>query len=401
MVEVKNTEPVEILPENIGELPSSETPRLLERAAVRLEITRPKTEFWEGMKENLRGAAGFLEAQKKQLGSKALRAVIGASLVSTMLSACSSPQAPELPPTEQPTISTPTETPTEVSTEVPTPTENPNVISSQEYLANCPVKLEIDVPLQGKALVGGEVISLDYPNLHSKISIGLDESLINRGKDPNSETAKLKWLPYNNLVFGDTFQEETGIDPKVQIETDVWYIIYKAWQHDNNNADLQERKNISFTDFLQMANNGEDISISHWVITEKNKIYPDEEDKIDPTKINLVMIFTDYTKENGFLYDKSSNSLIAINYLSSEPGTDPDSYAARSNGYPTFVISFSALAFPTDLQKAVGTGSQDQIRVRASLDETYSFIIDGNYFQKAREGKLSTLPFNSISPGSN
>jgi len=82
-------ESAEILPENIGELPASETSPLLERAASRIDILKPKTPFWEGMAENLKGAAAYLDAKKAELGSKAFRVIAGASLVATMLSACS------------------------------------------------------------------------------------------------------------------------------------------------------------------------------------------------------------------------------------------------------------------------------------------------------------------------
>ena len=87
----QDIESVEILPEKIGELSGQETSPLLERAASRIEIVRPKTEFWRGMTENLRGAGAFLTAKKADLGSRAFRAIAGASLVATMVSACARP----------------------------------------------------------------------------------------------------------------------------------------------------------------------------------------------------------------------------------------------------------------------------------------------------------------------
>src|SRR4030042_4499382 len=81
-------EPVEILPSNIGEMKPGEVVPILTRAAFRIDIVRPKNDFWNGMRENLRGAAAYLETQKSKIASKTFRVVAGASLVATMVSAC-------------------------------------------------------------------------------------------------------------------------------------------------------------------------------------------------------------------------------------------------------------------------------------------------------------------------
>src|SRR3989304_10530189 len=113
----------EILPPDIGQLKVNEAAPLLDRAVSRIDIVRPKTAFWKGMVENLQGAAAFVSAKKDKLGSKAFRLVAGASLVTTMVSACARPNEPAI--TLEPTqtriteVAPPTETP-----EAPIPTES-------------------------------------------------------------------------------------------------------------------------------------------------------------------------------------------------------------------------------------------------------------------------------------
>jgi hypothetical protein len=384
---------------NVGVLASAKA----KRVAAEMEDKDAKRKLQEWSDRVLGGFASTIAG----IGGKKATGIALSGILSIGMSACGvSGMAGANPgsiPTETgprvtQTTETPIETPTQTPTEAPTPTENPNAVSSDELLANCPVKLEIDAPLKGKSFLPDGDINLNYPNLNIHITIGLDQSLIDRGKDPNSQTAKFKWLPYDNIILSDSYKKETGIDPKVQAETDVWYIIYKAWQHDGDNTNYSQRKDVSFTDFLQMANDGEDVSISHWVITDKSKIYPNEEDKIDPTKLNIVMIFTDYDRENGFQYDSETNTLISIHYLTSGPGAEPDSVDARANGYMQFINRISFLALPTDLQKATAINNQDQTKLRATLEETYLYLMNG-YAQRLREGKIDTFPLDSISPG--
>src|SRR3990167_5868358 len=124
-METEHTEPLEILPDNIGSLPSSEAAPLLTRAASRIDIVRPKSEFWKGMQENLKGAAGWIETQRAKFKGKTLNMIAGVSLVTTMAAVCAKP--PETPyiPTQAPRI-------TEVTpTEMPLPTETPTQIRTE------------------------------------------------------------------------------------------------------------------------------------------------------------------------------------------------------------------------------------------------------------------------------
>ncbi|HJX59399.1 MAG TPA: hypothetical protein VJ481_02485 [Patescibacteria group bacterium] len=132
-------EPVEILPSNIGEMKPGEVVPILTRAASRIDIVRPKNDFWNGMKENLRGAAAYLEAQKSKIASKTFRVVAGASLVATMVSACArSVETANIPPETLPIATEvfPTSELTPVPTEIPsaTPEIVPTIIAAQfEY----------------------------------------------------------------------------------------------------------------------------------------------------------------------------------------------------------------------------------------------------------------------------
>jgi len=122
-------EAVEILPLDIGDLPADEVVPLLERAASRIEIVKPENEFWQGMKENLEGAASYIKAKKGELASKTFRAIAGASLVTSMLSACAepglTPKATEIHRTSEPVatevVSVPTPEPTATKESPPTP----------------------------------------------------------------------------------------------------------------------------------------------------------------------------------------------------------------------------------------------------------------------------------------
>jgi hypothetical protein len=86
------SESVEILPENIGELPVIEAAPLLERAASRTEVLGWKGEFWDGLRKNLRGAKAWVESQGAEATKKTLRAITTASFVAASLSACAKGQ---------------------------------------------------------------------------------------------------------------------------------------------------------------------------------------------------------------------------------------------------------------------------------------------------------------------
>jgi len=140
---VGESEILEILPLDIGDLPAGEAAPLLERAVSRIEIVKPENEFWQGMRENLEGAASYIKAKKGELASKTFRAIAGASLVTSMVSACAkSPENPAVLPPTEPIATLVSEIPTETQKPTSTPeapkagAEDEMSIAIQDYLNN-------------------------------------------------------------------------------------------------------------------------------------------------------------------------------------------------------------------------------------------------------------------------
>lgn len=137
-----SSEPIEILPEDIGTLPALETAPLLARASSRIHTLGLTGEFWNGVRQNLEGAATWIKAEKANLVKKTLSVVTGISFLTATVSACNinpdnytpsagpeGPRSSEVSPTETFT-SSPTDTPTSTDTTTPTPTETPTITAS-------------------------------------------------------------------------------------------------------------------------------------------------------------------------------------------------------------------------------------------------------------------------------
>jgi len=100
----------------------------------RIEIVKPENEFWQGMKENLEGAASFIKAKKGELASRTFGAIAGASLVTSMLSSCAEPgltsKATEMHRTTEPVATEVTPVPTPESTATKESPPTPVTIAS-------------------------------------------------------------------------------------------------------------------------------------------------------------------------------------------------------------------------------------------------------------------------------
>jgi hypothetical protein len=128
----ENSEPIEVIPEGIGSLTAAEAAPLLERASSRIQTLGWKGEFWDGVKENLKGAATWIKAEKAGIVKRSLSVVVGVSFLTTTISACSNgpgivatpsetgPVATEVVPTA--TDAAPTDIPATPTEIVPTPT---------------------------------------------------------------------------------------------------------------------------------------------------------------------------------------------------------------------------------------------------------------------------------------
>jgi lysophospholipase L1-like esterase len=133
-------ESVEILPENIGDMPAFDAAPLLERAASRTEVLGWVGEFADGLRKNLRGAAAWVKAVGPEVSKKTLSAVATAAFVAASFSACANgpstqrvftetaPRVTEVSPTQAPPTETATATQIPISTEtatiIPTETEH-------------------------------------------------------------------------------------------------------------------------------------------------------------------------------------------------------------------------------------------------------------------------------------
>jgi hypothetical protein len=132
----KGSESVEILPDNIGEIPAIEAVPLLERAALRTETLGWGREFGEGLRQNLRGAKAWVEAQRAEVTKKTLSVIVSASFIAASLSACAKgPNTLYIPSETAPRVTEVSPTVTEVMPNIPTitPTETATLEPTLEW----------------------------------------------------------------------------------------------------------------------------------------------------------------------------------------------------------------------------------------------------------------------------
>jgi len=135
----RDSEPIEILPEDIGKMPALEAAPLLERAASRTETLGWGGEFGNGLRQNLRGAKAWVEAHGAEATKKALSVITTVSFVTASLSACAKgSDTPYIPSETSSRVTEVSPTATEVTpTSTSTPTETPTSewVPSPEFLA--------------------------------------------------------------------------------------------------------------------------------------------------------------------------------------------------------------------------------------------------------------------------
>jgi hypothetical protein len=272
--EVGKPESLEILPFEIGDLPVNEAGPLLERAASRIEIVRPKSEFWEGMIENLRGAASYLEAEKTRIASKTFRAIAGASLVSSMVAACAKP--PETPSYMPPTEAVATET-----SLPPTETTTPEIIEvSAEVKEGDPSIFEGQGEVLSDVQVDfgeGRIISLAKAEKPKDIS---SRELW------ESETASILGVLQLVPELADVKREENGNLVIVVKEGGEWYVPFTG------STELQEGLGINFKVEKAFGEYGFRLRNSaQWDWDENLR-----EIAIDPTEGNIAVFFFDGSK---------------------------------------------------------------------------------------------------------
>jgi hypothetical protein len=139
------SEPVEILPEGIGEMPATEAAPLLERAASRTETLGWGGEFGKGLRENLRGASAWI----KSSGADASKKILSLVTTATFLTSCISASAkglnvPDVPSETSPRVMevSPTITSTKISNSIET-----NMLGVMKVESKAPILVAEDNPI--------------------------------------------------------------------------------------------------------------------------------------------------------------------------------------------------------------------------------------------------------------
>lgn len=169
------TEAVEILPENIGDMPASDAAPLLERAASRTEVLGWVGEFASGLRENLRGAAAWVKAVGPEVSKKTLALVTSAAFVASSISACQAgPVTPVIPSETSPRITeiSPTQVPpadTATTTQVATSTETATLIPTETEHLTTPKIL-----LLGDSMFAATLVPEDLSTLLKNAGININ-----------------------------------------------------------------------------------------------------------------------------------------------------------------------------------------------------------------------------------
>jgi hypothetical protein len=298
----------------------------------------------------------------------------GITICSIVLAACgASGLTSKLSPVQEiPTVTSATSYPTSIPTftEFPTETFTPTVkptpvggVSAEAILERATRKLEVESNLNGKAIVEGEVVELNFTNLSSDIIFAIDPTLANRGRDTGL-------LPYDTVYLNPGFNSATGgVDPKRQIATDLWYLHYKAWQYDQDNKFYKEnRENVSFVGYLKMVSSGGDGSHLFWVSTQFDKIYPDREVKIDPRKTQVLFNFIGSPLGlTPIKYDLTKDVLIVQPVIYPyKKDTNPNSSNTKAGPYGSFSGYLSFMSASSEVQRYYNVGSYPEQTDRLS-----------------------------------
>jgi lysophospholipase L1-like esterase len=224
--ETEIREPVEILPKNIGGMTAVETAPLLERAALRTEVLGWKGEFWDGLRENLRGAKAWVESQGAEATKKTLRVITTAAFVTTCFSACAKgPSTPYIPsetaprvtevsstaiPTETTVPPTATLTPTSTETATSLPTETEHFTTPKILLLGDSMIAITKVPTCLSDLLKNSGIPADF--VGDKTSFGNDVPTDGLGGFDTTLmlrqlTRGTDWTELNGTQFPDNFSD--------------------------------------------------------------------------------------------------------------------------------------------------------------------------------------------------
>ncbi len=180
-------------------------------------------------------------------------------------------------------------------------------------LANCPVIVDVESNLKGPALIKGEKVDLDFPEISMNVTFAIDKETTERGREA-------RFLPINGFELNKDFYNGE-IDPVRQIVTDHMFVMYKAWQFAENKKYYGEREGISFNDYLQKVSNGEDVGFSVWAREERDDFNTTKEIHFDLVKNKVIHILAQDSDpvydEKYFLFQSPKNSDALLIYSDS------------------------------------------------------------------------------------
>lgn len=336
-------------------------------------------------------ASGITKVGGKKTTGVALAGILSIGMTACGVSGITGVNPGSIPTEVGPRVTQVTEVPTETQTpaptEVPTPTENPNAISSQEIIDGFGFKLEISGGLEGKALINGEQVDTNYPNLDLDIIYGLDPAVMNRGPETH-------FLPYTSLEINKEYQDKFGVNPENEMRAVIWYGFYKGWQHSEDDKYIDQRQDVSFTDYLSRVQSGEDMAFPFWVITQKGRLTPDSRVNIDPKEMkNVVIEFADETSSSRIVYFNEEKSTLVLNVqLKADYDSTLQDPWVKTRAFWQVVNNLSVFAWNSDSQhfgSTDNTREEDRTRIWEVL----------NAFKYSEQVFNENPPLLSISPG--
>lgn len=255
------------------------------------------------------------------------------------------------------------------------------IISAEGLLSECKQVLEIEPSLIGMARVEGAMVNLNFPNIRNKITFGLHPSVMDR--PAGSEFYSVKRMFLNN-EYWDAMAGKGSAER--QILTDIMYLHYRAWQYDQNWVFHQERKNISFLDYLRMLDReeidgGHDLSVR----VDKGDLLPYD----DPVRIYpsdpMVVVFADYgyrgepyiggsAFSKNFAFDPIAQTFILVSEVRKRivaGHTEHDRSLFRE-----MIVGLAEMSQPSGYQWDISSPPPHDIvrKLQQVIDETYEVI---------------------------
>jgi len=139
--------------------------------------------------------------------------------------------------------------------------------------------------------------------------------------------------------------------------TDILYTHYRAWQNDEDNKYISERTGVSFLEYLNMLDQGEDGSHKLWVVSEKGKLYPNERVTVGPGLRHVVIFAESGFGERGsgagqIKFDAKNSELIFVADPKPAYGTtDPNAPDMGAWGYGGVFSVLGFMVMPEEIQR--------------------------------------------------